>query len=312
MARRIKLSQLDYFRAVGQFQHVTKAAQHLGISQPALSRAIAALEADIGIPLFEHRRRSVRLTENGEVFLRYIERALAVVEDGFEALHDLNEPGRGKIKIGFVRTLGLGFIPQLIRLFREKYPNVQMALIQNNSVGLETNLKNGDLDLIFVTQISDQNACVSEKLASQEIQLVVPANHKYANRESVTLDELKDESFICFQEGHALRDTFNRIFQSAGFKPNISFECDDGSYLVGFVTAGLGLALMPPNSGEVIGAKTVKITSPDARRDVIIAWPKNRYVNQSTAAFIDFSKSAVAPDMTFTASAVDQPIFSGG
>ena len=307
MARRVKLSQLDYFRAVGQFQHVTKAAQHLGISQPALSRAIAALEADIGIPLFEHRRRSVRLTENGEVFLSYIERAFAVVEDGFEALRDLNEQGRGKIKIGFVRTLGLGFIPQLIRLFREKYPNVQMALIQNNSVGLETSLKIGELDLIFVTQIADTKACLFEKLASQEIRLVVPANHKYANRESVTLDELKDESFICFQEGHALRDTFNRIFQSAGFKPNISFECDDGSYLVGFVTAGLGLALMPPNSGDVVGAKAVKITSPDARRDIIIAWPTHRYVNQSTVAFIEFSKFAVAPDMSFTVAASDPP-----
>src|SRR4051812_36176920 len=144
MAGRIKLSQLDYFRAVGQFQHVTKAAQHLGISQPALSRAIAALEADIGIPLFEHRRRSIRLTENGQVFLSYIERAFAVVEDGFEALDDLNEPGRGKIKVGFVRTLGLGFVPQLISLFRGKYPHVQLALVQDNSAGLETRLKNDE------------------------------------------------------------------------------------------------------------------------------------------------------------------------
>lgn len=307
MARRVKLSQLDYFRAVGQFQHVTKAAQHLGISQPALSRAIAALEADIGIPLFEHRRRSVRLTENGELFLSYIERAFAIVEDGFEALRDLNEPGHGKIKIGFVRTLGLGFVPQLISLFRGKYPNVQLALVQDNSVGLETKLKNDELDLIFVTQIADEDAYLSDKLASQEIHLVVPASHRYADRTSVTLDELRDEAFICFQEGHAMRSIFNRIFESAGYKPNIAFECDDGSYLIGFVTAGLGLALMPPNSGEVIGAKPVKITSPDARRDVIIAWPKNRYVNQSTMAFIEFSKSAVAADMSFTTAALDQP-----
>jgi DNA-binding transcriptional LysR family regulator len=306
MARRIKLSQLDYFRAVGQFQHVTKAAQHLGISQPALSRAIAALEADIGVPLFEHRRRSVRLTENGEVFLRYIERAFAIVEDGFAALNDLNEPGRGTIKIGFVRTLGYGFIPQLIRLFRTKYPGVQISLVQNNSAGLEDGLKHGQLDLIFVTQVADDSACFSDKLASQEIHLIVPSTHRYANRDAVTLDELKDEAFICFKEGHALRDNFNRIFESAGFKPNISFECDDGSYLIGFVTAGLGIALLPPNHGEVEGAKSVKITSPDARRDVIIAWPRHRYINQSTQAFLGFSKSAVGPDMTFTAAAVDQ------
>ena len=309
MPRRIKLSQLDYFRAVGQFQHVTKAAQHLGISQPALSRAIAALEADIGIPLFEHRRRSLRLTENGEVFLSYIERAFAVVEDGFEALRDLNEPGRGKIKVGFVRTLGYGFIPQLIRLFRSKYPNVHLTLVQNNSVGLETSLRTGELDLIFVTQIADAQVCCADKLASQEIHLVVPANHRYANRESVTLDELKDEAFICFQKGHALRDTFNRIFDSTGIKPNISFECDDGSYLIGFVTAGLGLALMPPNHGQVEGVKSVKIKSPEARRDVIIAWPNSRYVNQSTLAFVDFSKSVVTSDLTFVA---DQSVPSDG
>ena len=303
MARRIKLSQLDYFRAVGQFQHVTKAAQHLGISQPALSRAIAALEADIGIPLFEHRRRSVRLTENGEVFLRYIVRAFAVIEDGFEALSDLDEPGHGKIRIGFLRTLGYGFIPQLIRLFRMRYPDVQISLLQNNSSGLEDSLKNGHLDLIFVTQLADDSTCVSEKLASQEIHLIVPTNHRYANRNSVTLNEIKDEAFICFKKGHALRDTFNRIFESAGFNPKISFECDDGSYLIGFVTAGLGIALLPPNHGQVEGAQSVEIISPDARRDVIIAWSKNRYINKSTQAFLEFTKASVGPDMTFE----DQP-----
>lgn len=298
MARRIKLSHLDYFRAVGEAQHVTKAAQNLGISQPALSRAIATLEAELGIPLFEHRRRSVRLTENGEVFLRYVERAFAVIEDGYEALNDLNEPGRGTIKIGFLRTLGYGFIPQLIRQFRIKYPDVQISLAQNNSSGLEESMKNGDLDLIFVTQLADENACHSEKLASQDIHLVVPTNHRLANRESVTLKEIKDEAFVCFKEGHALRDLFDRIFRSAGIEPNISFECDDGSYLVGFVTAGLGIAFLPPNHGQIEGTRSVKIASPHARRDVVIAWPNNRYVNKSTLAFMDFSKASVGPDLT--------------
>jgi DNA-binding transcriptional LysR family regulator len=173
-------------------------------------------------------------------------------------------------------------------------------------------LKNAHLDLIFVTQVTDESACFSDKLASQEIHLVVPTTHRYANRASVTLDEIKDEAFICFKEGHALRDNFNRIFDAAGIKPNISFECDDGSYLIGFVTAGLGIALLPPNHGQVEGAKSVKIASPDAWRDVIIAWPKHRYINQSTQAFLEFSKSAVEPDMTFTASALDQADSLGG
>jgi len=300
MTRRIKLSQLDYFRTVGQIQHVTRAAEHLGISQPALSRAIAALEADIGMPLFEHRRRSLRLTENGEVFLRYVERAFIAIEDGFEALRDLNEPGRGKIKIGFLRTLGYGFMPQLIRLFRMKYPDVQISLIQNNSAGLEDGMKQGKLDLIFVTQLADEQACFSEKLASQEIHLVVPASHRFANRESVTLDELKGEAFVCFKEGHALRDIFDRIFRSAGYQPNISFECDDGSYLIGFVNEGLGIALLPPNHGQVESSKSVKVAAPEARRDVIIAWPNDRYVNKSAQAFLEFSRTTVAPDMTLT------------
>jgi DNA-binding transcriptional LysR family regulator len=302
MTRRIKLSQLDYFRAVGAVQHVTKAAQTLGISQPALSRAIATLEADIGVPLFEHRRRSLRLTENGELFLSYVKRALATIEDGFEALRDANEPGRGKIKIGFLRTLGYGFIPQLIRLFRVKYPDVQITLVQNNSAALEDSMKKGDLDLIFATQIADEASCNAEKLASQDIHLIVPATHRFANRQSVTLDEIGDEAFVCFKEGHALRDIFDRIFKSAGISPNISFECDDGSYLIGFVTAGLGIAFLPPNHGQVEGTRSVKIASDHARRDVIVAWPNNRYVNTSTLAFLDFSKAITGPDLTLDAS----------
>jgi DNA-binding transcriptional LysR family regulator len=298
MARRIKLSQLDYFRAVGHIQHVTKAAQQLGISQPALSRAIANLEAEVGIPLFEHRRRSIRLTENGEVFLRYVERAFAIIEDGLSELKDLDEPKRGKVTIGFVRTLGYGFIPQLIRRFREQYPNVQITLVQNNSAGLEDEMKKGHLDLMFVTQIGDEGAYHWDKLASQDILLVVPTSHRYANRDSVALSEIKDESFICFEEGHALRDLVNRIFKSAGIEPHISFECDDGSYLIGFVTAGLGIAFLPPNHGMVEGVKSLKISSPEARRDIIIAWPNNRYVNKSTQTFLEFSKAVIGPNMT--------------
>jgi len=298
MARRVKLSQLDYFRAVGQLQHVTKAAQQLGISQPALSRAIAALETQIGVPLFEHRRRSIRLTENGEVLLAYVERAMATIDDGFDALRDLNEPGRGKIRIGFIRTLGYGFIPQLIRLFRLKYPDVQISLMENNSAKLEDEMKKGNLELIFVTQLRDSDACNAKKLASQAIQVVMPTNHRFANRDSVTLDDIKDEPFICFQEGHALRDLVNRIFASAGYTPNIEFECEDGSYLIGFVTAGLGITFLPPNHGQVEGVRSTKLSSPHAQRDIVLAWPNNRYVSQSALAFLEFSRSVVLPDMT--------------
>lgn len=298
MSQRLKLPQLEYFRVVGRTQHMTRAAEELGVSQPALSRSIASLEREVGLPLFSRHGRSIRLNSNGNLFLGHVERAFRNIEDGLQELNDLNDVDSGTVSIGFLRSLGQNFIPQVVRRFKDKHHDSQIEFFQANSFELESELKRGRLDLIFVARIEDSGTISWSELGSQEIHLIVPLSHKFANRDAIELIEVKDEEFVAFKSGHAFRDLEDGVFRAAGFRPRISYECDDGNYLMNFVAAGLGIALTPPDLIVAEGFRTLNLSAPDARRAIGIAWQHDRYLNKSAQAFLAFARAAILPDMT--------------
>ncbi|HWE73306.1 MAG TPA: LysR family transcriptional regulator [Stellaceae bacterium] len=298
MSQRLKLNQLEHFRAAGRFQHVTRAAEHLGVSQPALSRAIAALETGLGIALFEHSGRAIRLTQNGEILLRSVERGFAAIEEGLVEIRESATTASAGISIGFLRTLGYNFIPKLVRRFKAKHPDVPITLYQNNSTGLEEGMRQSQLDFAFIPRIEDAARFSWIKLAAQELLLVVPTAHRLAHRRTVSLSEVRNEPFVCFKSGHAFRELVDRLFRTAGFSPAISLECDDGSYLMGFVAAGLGIAVFPPDYVRVPNVKALRIAEPKAKREVGLAWPNDRPLGPAALTFLSFAKSAIRPDLT--------------
>src|SRR5262245_13028396 len=141
---------LECFRVAGRLQHVTRAAEQLGTSQPALSRSLARLQAELGVQLFRRAGRSIRLTKPGELFLLRVERALDEIENGRRELADFKAVDRGTIALGFLRTLGARYIPELVRRFSSVHPSVRFAFVQNNSATIEAQLDRGELDLVFV------------------------------------------------------------------------------------------------------------------------------------------------------------------
>ena len=279
---------LYYFRVAGRMQHVTRAAEQLGLSQPALSRALARLEADIGVPLFQRVGRSVRLTRYGEAFLSRVERAFREVDEGRIELADLAGLKRGTVAIGFLRTLGAKYVPQLVRKFSERHPGVQFAFTPNNSATLEEQLARGELDVIFATAPTRRSSLTYKRVADQELVVIVAESHPLAHRRRVALRELAAEPFLTFKHGHAFRDLTEELCAEAGFAPTISFEGDDSSSLPGFVAAGFGVAILPLDSSAVSGVVALKITEPTARRAIGIAWLEERYLSASARAFRDF------------------------
>lgn len=279
---------LYYFRVAGRMQHVTRAAEQLGLSQPALSRALARLEADIGVPLFQRVGRSVRLTRYGEAFLSRVERAFREVDEGRIELADLAGLKRGTVAIGFLRTLGAKYVPQLVRKFSEQHPGVQFAFTPNNSATLEVQLARGALDVIFATAPTRRSSLTYKRVADQELVVIVAESHPLAHRRRVALRELAAEPFLTFKQGHAFRDLTEELCAEAGFAPTISFEGDDSSSLPGFVAAGFGVAILPLDSSAVSGVVALEITEPTARRAIGIAWLEERYLSASARAFRDF------------------------
>jgi DNA-binding transcriptional LysR family regulator len=283
--------QLDYFHTAARLQHVSRAAQQLGISQPALSRALAKLEADLSLPLFDRVGRSIRLTRYGEIFQRRVGRALREIEEGCAELNELAIPGRGTVGLGFLRTLGISFVPHLVREFCASFPDVRFSFVQNNDIVLEESLVRGDIDLILNSTPLPAARFDWDLIAHQELVLIVPRSHRLARRRSVAMRELANEPFVCFKAGHAFRLQIEELCNAAGFLPKVRFEADDSSSMPGFVASGFGIAIVPAECAESDEVVTVRVTTPAPRRAIGIARIKDRHHSASARALHDFVRA---------------------
>jgi DNA-binding transcriptional LysR family regulator len=286
----MELQQLHYFRAVARLEHVTRAADELAMTQPALSRAIARLEAELGVPLFERVGRTVRLTRYGAVFLHRAERALAELGEGRRELADMAGGERGTIALGFLRSFGAELVPRLVKRFAARHSGVQFIFSQSNRTGLVQQVESGEIDLC-ITSGPPPPRLAWQPLFDQEMVLIVAREHRLAHRRSVRMRELAGDRFVSFKPGHALRELIDDLCRAAGFVPTIGFEGDESSSVRGFVAAGFGVGIVPAG-GSMAGLVALRVSEPHARRTIGIAWREDHYLSASERAFREFILSA--------------------
>jgi DNA-binding transcriptional LysR family regulator len=288
-------NHLEFFRVTGRLQHVTRAAEQLGMSQPALSRALAQLERTLGVPVLERAGRSIRLTRHGETFLRRIERAHADIEEARLELADVAGSHRGAVALGFMRTLGADYVPNVVRRFTLRFPGVRFTFIQNNSDMLTDLLLKGEADLIFTAVPAVHPKLSWSQTAHQNLVLIVPKDHPLARRRTVALRDMAAEKFVSFKPEHAMRRLTDDLCQQAGFTPSFSFEGDDSSSVPGFVAAGFGVAIVPPEAGRFPGVVSLTISRPSVRRAIGMAWVEDRFLSASARSFRDFAIAQAVP-----------------
>jgi DNA-binding response OmpR family regulator/DNA-binding transcriptional LysR family regulator len=283
--------RLRQFVAVAHEEHLTRAADLLGVPQPTLSRAIARLEAELGVPLFARPGRSVKLTRHGRLLLEGAERAVATLTGHLQLLADEADPARGRVALAFLHTLGTEAVPRMLRDFRAINPGIRFALVQGSADMLLTRLRAGEVDLCLTAPLPDQPDMVARSLDSQRIDLVVPAGHRLARRHGVRLAEAAAEDFICMKPGYGLRVITDELCHAAGFEPRIAFEGEEAATCQGLVGAGLGVSLLPATLGAVADPDVVAltITAPRAARTVGLVWMAERPLVPPVAAFRDFA-----------------------
>ena len=153
-------------------------------------------------------------------------RALQEIEDGRAELADMVGPERRTVALGFLRTLGITFVPQLVRSFSAANRNVLFSFIQSNSTALEDQLLSGELDLILNARPWNKPDFEWRLVAHQELVLIVSPSHPLARRRTVALKEIAKEPFVSFKEGR-FRQLTEELCHAAGFSPMIRFESDD-------------------------------------------------------------------------------------
>jgi len=285
---RLLAPRLAHFAGVARTEHVTRAAQEMGVPQSTLSRAMVRLEQDLGVELFARRGRTVSLTSAGRTFLGSVERALAEIERAADEVRGDADPATGKVAFGFLHTMGSETVPELIRAFRADHPRVRFSLVQTYGEAMLERLRSGELDLCLTSPVPDAPDLVGRRLDEQKLRLVVPADHRLAGRRRIRLAEAADETFVTLEPGYGLRRITDAVCREAGFKPRVAFEGEEAETLRGLVAAGLGVALLPPPAFARPGVVELTVTAPRAVREIGVAWLDGHPDTPPVAAFKKF------------------------
>jgi LysR family transcriptional regulator, transcription activator of glutamate synthase operon len=278
---------LRWFQLVVDGMTVTEVADIHRVSQPGVSRALARLEAEVGAPLLQRTGRLLRPTYAGTVFKRHVDAMLHRLDDGLAALSELADPSTGTVSVAFQLSLGTWLVPGMIESFRSVHPRIRFRLEQSHDALGSSLVAGGRIDLEFTSRRPRNPAVHWERLFAQPLYLALPRGHRLARRREVALAEASDEDFVMLRPSWELRTQSDELCARAGFDPRVAFEVDDLTVVHGFVSQGLGVAIVPSTQGKLPdpAARLVRLTDPQASRDAGIAWSEERRMLPSADLF---------------------------
>lgn len=219
----------------------TKAAEVLGYTQSSMSQMIASLENELSIKLLTRSRTGVKLTIEGAELYPFIERSILGYRAMQEKAKEIQGLETGIIRVGTISSITCHWMPQLIKGFQERYPNVQFLFHQGDYSSIQEWIKTGAVDFGFITPPA-VSGLETITIKDGEMLAVLPQNHPLAAHRSIRLEEIQNDSFILLEEGH-YSEPIN-AFHAAGLEPNIKYTIHDDYAIMTMVEAGLGVSIL--------------------------------------------------------------------
>lgn len=278
---------LAEFTVVARWEHVTRAAEELGVPQSTLSRRIVRLEQATGVALFTRRGRRLELTRAGRQFTVVVERALVELERGLAEVTRSFDPHDGTIALAFLNTLGVAVVPRLLREFRGDHPDLRYQLVQDGHEAVLARLRDGEVDLCLTSPLPQDADLSALALHRQPLRLTVPSDHSLATRRQVALAAAAEEPFVGFKPGYGMRRITEEWCHRAGFTPRLAFEGEDVATVRGLVAAGLGVALLPAGP-RAAGTRELTVTDLPVARTIGLVRVGARPLPPPAQAFDDF------------------------
>lgn len=261
----MELTQIRYFLEVAESQHITQSARKLHIAQPALTQAIHRLQNDLGVPLFMQSGRNIVLTQYG-IFLRdRLKPIIAQLDRIPEELAAMTEQQSQTIRLNVLAASS--FITEAVIAYKKEHPELHFQMLQNPQEQL--------YDISVTTKMFYQlpeEASKHEFVCTEKIFLAVPERSRYAQMDSIRLEDVKDEGFICLMGSRPLRWICDKFCAHAGFTPQIIFESDNPSAVRNMIAANMGVGFWPEFTWGKLDSEHVRlleIEQPMCRRDLI-------------------------------------------
>lgn len=290
----MNVRQLEAFQAVFTTGSVSRAADQLGVTQPAVSTLISNLEKDIGFPLFERVHGRLIATPEAETLYGEVESVFASLERVAHTVHDIRTMSAGHLRIASMPGTTIKFFPQLITPFVDGRPDLSLNLYTRSSTKVKDWVATGQVDLGLAEMPIDNKAIEWEPLI-QRCVLIVPTGHRLTEKEVLTPSDIKDESMISLYGGHMVSRRLENAFEEAGLIRKSRLEVNMFSTCCNLVHEGAGVSLVDPMSADHYRDHNIVIRpfEPAIYFDIAILFPANRPRSQLASEFAQALKKGM-------------------
>jgi len=278
--------QLRYFLRVAERQSFTRAAEELGLSQPALSRAIQKLEEELGQPILERKSRSVSLTDAGVLLQARAQQVLRILEDTKAEITDDGICGR--VRVGAIPTIAPYYLPEMLRQFSEAFPKATLIVQENTTDVLIKSCTQGDIDLAILALPVPAKYLEVEELFEEELFLVLPNDHDLVTKDKIRLKDVEPYPFVLLDEAHCLSDTVISFCRQRNFQPVAVERTSQLTMVQELVSLSHGISMIPAMARQVDQSNRRVYRSLDGKkptRTVVVVWNPYRFQSRLTAAF---------------------------
>ena len=291
----MELNQLRYVCAIAETGSFSRAAERCQVAQPSLSQQVLKLEEELGARLFDRLGRSIRLTEAGRAFLPHARSILHQMDAARSSVADTSANLRGSVAVGVIPTVAPYLMPRLTAAFARQYPEARLRIVEETTPLLVEGLRNLSIDLAILALPLRHRDLEFLPLRTEPLFAVLPRDHPRAAARSLSLRDLRGESFVMLRDGHCFRDLSIAACAHARVTPRIAFESDQFSSLLGMVAAGVGVSLVPamavdPNAG----CRYIRLSDPRAARTIVAAVLRGRSFNRVQQGFLSGIRKSVS------------------
>ncbi|MBP1994104.1 LysR family transcriptional regulator [Paenibacillus eucommiae] len=290
----MEIRQLEYFMAICQELHFTRASVNLGVTQPTLSHQIKALEDEIGILLFDRIGKKTMLTEAGLILLKHCRNVFNSLESAREEIAELQEIKQGSLSIGALTGELNQLVSKLLVDFHQRYPQIKLKVVGSDDL-IERVIQN-EIDFgLTILPVHDERI-TTVPLYEENLYLTVSSNHPLANREKIDLEEITGLPFIVFPKNHKCRQQIEIAFQLLGISLKPIIETDAPETIISLIEAQAGVSILSKtliNIWNNDNIKIIKIENPSIRRQIGLIYHKEKYMGFAAREFINVLKTTV-------------------
>lgn len=279
----MELNKLYYFHIVAKHQNITRASEELYVSQPAITKMIKKLEADLDMPLFYKKGRHIFLTDFGRYLKDETDKIFAILENIELETKRIRHDSENLVRLNVLAATSI--VTDAVLEYKKTNKNAIFHIIQNEEANCDISVSTNSVNFSELPDFKEKY------IIEEKIYLATPKDEEYNNRSTITLEEVKDKKFVNLSGSRLFRVVCDKFCESVGFVPNIIFESDSPATVKNIIKSGIGIGFWPEFSWSEFPVKDInliQIENPTCYRELIIGYHENIFTSKVSKDFYSF------------------------